>query len=338
MVRANLIRTKGVTLVGLTFATVSALAFGKSAAPELQVPEPRELNDPRFAGYRSLAWSVDGKLLTSRVGTQGVAVWDVKTGARPSLLTSHRADLNYVAFSPDAKFLAGATASPDNAVLLWELATGKEIRKLEGHDGPVHVVAYAPDGKMLASGGEDGTIRLWQAESGKELARLQVNPGRLELPVTVIAFLPDGKMLGSGAPFRAFFWDLDKRKIARTMTGLVGVGSLEFSADGKRLAVKGSGEARVYDVATNKAMFKLSIEAGASVTMSRDGKRLATASLQRGVQIWDTDTAKEVLTLHGRGPLAFSPDGKRLAGVGNEDPVRGDSILIWDLSALNARE
>ena len=76
------------------------------------------------------------------------------------------------------------------------------------------------------------------------------------------------------------------------------------------------------------------------VTYSPDGKRLATASRDGMVRLWDAMTGQETLTLKGHTNgvfgLAFSPDGKRLASASADpDPRNGNKwghVKIWDAS------
>jgi WD40 repeat protein len=67
-----------------------------------------------------------------------------------------------------------------------------------------------------------------------------------------------------------------------------------------------------------------------SVSVSRDGKTLASGSQDKTIKLWNLDTGKEIRTLSGHTEdvwsVSFSPDGKTLAS-GSDD----NTIKLWNL-------
>ncbi|HYN22701.1 MAG TPA: hypothetical protein VE078_17205, partial [Thermoanaerobaculia bacterium] len=72
-----------------------------------------------------------------------------------------------------------------------------------------------------------------------------------------------------------------------------------------------------------------------AVTFSPDGRRLASASEDQAIRVWDVATGNSVATLQGHsGPVwsvAFSPDGRRLASASFDQTIR-----IWEVATGNS--
>jgi WD40 repeat protein len=164
---------------------------------------------------------------------------------------------------------------------------------------PVCSLTFGPDGRTLAVGFVKGIVKLFDPESGQERGTLH---GGEDEGVLCLAFSPDGATLAAAGDDRVIrLWDVAKTRQRQILVGHGDwVESLAFTADGKTLA---SG--------------------------SRDGT----------VRFWSPVSGRELLSVEtpiGIQHLAFSRDGKRLAGAGSQ-AGRGGEVYLWCGSSPSAQ-
>jgi RNA polymerase sigma factor (sigma-70 family) len=282
----------------------------------------------------SVAFSPDGKTLASAIigspTAQEVVVklWDVTTGTERAALKGNSVcpdGLWTVAFSPDGKTLASATA--DGTIKLWDVATGNEQATLQVH---AYYLAFSPDGKTLAwtSGDE---IELWDVATGKERATLQGHTGF----VRSVAYSPDGKTLASASDDKTIkLWDVATGKQRATLQGHTNeVMSVAYSPDGKTLASAGHDKTiRLYEVATGKQRATLLAHAAPvrSVAYSPDGKTLASASEDKTIRLWDVPLTKKAESARSTILAPENQDGlwTTLAGEDAEKAYQAIGTLV----------
>ncbi len=272
-------------------------------------------------------WGLTSLAKISPAGQSKVTM-DPLSYERLATLKGNKGKVNDVAFSPDGKRLASASA--DQAVVLWNMDSRKPLGTLEAHRAAVYGVAFSPDGKRLASASADRTVILWNVDSGKPSATLEGH----RAAVYGIAFSPDGRRLASASADRTvILWDVDSGKPLATLEGHKDtVYGVAFSPDGKRLASAGGDRTVIlWDVDSGKLLATLEGHKGAvyGVAFSPDGKRLASASGDQTAILWDMDSGKLLATLERHkvvSGVAFSPNGKHMALLtqeGNKDVVFG---------------
>jgi WD40 repeat protein len=213
------------------------------------------------------------------------------------------------------------------------------------HDHSVVGVFFSPDGKLLL--GETGdesasSSRIWDTTTGKLASQFRETLGRHP------RFSPDGKWLVdiaiTGAPR---LWSVKTGKLVRTWNkdakpeskdGVVAL-STSFTRDGKILVVHGKqndrDSIRRFDLneGTEFRRCEKPDEAGHELAMSPDGKMLVVHDVRDNTAfLLDLDTGKRLRTLEKKlgtnvFGMAFSPDGKTLVGV-----VDQNTLFTWNVS------
>lgn len=256
-------------------------------------------------------------------------------------------------------------ATTDEYVGIWDTATGELLKKMQypARDGiytcSINKLDCTPDLSLVAGYWEmpgrmtlvyDAHVMIWDGVSG-ELLQTVVDKNATTLQS--IDLSTDGKLLvttnGSGAKV----WETSTGELIRSFENdnkgrthsdpaVKGqynnhVWSVQFSPDGKQLAVGDILGARLWDVESGELRHLLDASyryGTGALVYSKDGQLLArtgTSGKEKGVvPIWSTQTGKKLFDLQtGAHCGAFSDDNKRFA-VGLSE--RQMALAVFQLS------
>ena len=175
-----------------------------------------------------------------------------------------------------------------------------------------HVLS--PSGRQVAvSGADHNEVHLYDLATGEEIAVLRGHSA----PATSVAYRPDGKQIATASNDQTIrLWD---------------------PATGQQLAL------------LKAAVAPANLDLNPRVVYNSDGSRIASYSvyLEAGAsRLWDAGTGKEIAVLgkwqENGSPVAFSPDGKRVAAGSGEyfqlcDAVTGRRLAVLAPHAMTVR-
>jgi WD40 repeat protein len=216
--------------------------------------------------------SDDCRLLALSSTNGVIQVWDLNRRTRLREFSSVETPWGMsLLFAQQSRKLL-AMYSQDSSLHEWDLTTGTESKSWTGLTHSFGGAVSADDRWFLLLG--------W---NGKSLLRNIATGEQTSLEIGAPwdgTFSPDGKLfaVASTVGFARLWETATQRETATFRDFLLGVHSVAFSPDGKRLAAGGNG--------------------------------------QEAIKLWDIDSHQELITLEGQGsvfhPSAFSPDGNWL--------------------------
>ena len=280
----------------------------------------------------SMAFSPDGRTLAAVVGYDDTAllVWDMRTRKWLRTLTGHTGSIDTLAFSVNNRVVAGGD-DDDRVLRMWDARTGDLLRTFNGHTDLVRALAFSPSGGTLASASFDNTLRVWDTETGQQKRVLMEHIGWGH----AIAFSPDGRWLASVSyDDKIRLWDRHTGHLLRVLSGHTGpVTAVAVASDGGTLASLGrfpDDTLRLWNPETGE-LLKTIHKGGKALCFSQDGRTLATGDGKEGtVRLFDVASGRLLKTLVDSKNIvktvAFSPDGKLLAGGG-----WSTGFCIWEV-------
>lgn len=246
----------------------------------------------RFEGKHKRVWCVaispDGSLAASGSGrevpwkeglTDGIVIWDFKTGDVLKRLPFNKANVRDIAFSPNGKRLLAARRQI-GSLELWDVESGQSIRKF-GESGGASVVFFNERFVVENTG---RIVRVWDVEVGQLVASFPQSEG-----VAAIAVHPATRKLAIGLG-----------------PGVVRVLDLDDGSELHRFSVpplKGKH-------ASMKPVPK-------GLAFSPDGSRIAAGFFLSGTRCWEIGSGKKVYeSKHYADAIAWMLNGRHfVAGV-----------------------
>ena len=247
---------------------------------------PLTLESRRTSPLVSLTWSPDGLLCVTDV-ERGLVGWQVAKAEPdrvefPPMATTAVC----VAFRPQVTDRELVLGMRDGSLLFLDKSGAKQIKP--EHRGPVKQILYSLDGKWLVSAGADGQL-LWRDAVTRQVKQKVAGA---ETDIGGLLLSSDGQQLISGDwNGRLKVWNMETRKMLREFEQPEAVSGLGW-VRGELVSGSWDGTLRGWDITSGRCV--RSVVTGQPIhdlTTDSPTSRVATASLDQSIRIWDWQSA-----------------------------------------------
>lgn len=313
---------------------------------------------------RTLAFSPNGQWLASSGDDCVIRLWAMAPLSEgvtnpPSLirkLSEHTALVHALCFTPDSQQLI--SGSEDKTIKVWAVETGRCQATLNRVSDSVRSLAISDDGQLLASGGDDRHVTLWDFKNLKYIRDISTRQSR----IWSVAFQQQGRnlLLGAGGDKQQLIlWQITPKlsdaeplitrqgqentplslanpsvRSLKTYRGYTnGIRTVAFLGAQRIISGGDSGDLVVWDMAGHQKA-TLSLHQGRiwSVAVDVQHARIASASDDHTIRLWDATTGQCLTTLTGHNnwvrAVAFNNRGSVLASSGDDCTIR-----IWNTAS-----
>jgi WD40 repeat protein/DNA-binding Xre family transcriptional regulator len=259
---------------------------------------------------RSIAWNSDSTQIASGSRDKTIKIWDVETTDVIKIL-EHESWVRAVLWHDNIIVSAG----DDNKIKIWDTITDN-FEVLGEHDDIIRTIAFSPDCRKVLSGSDDTTLKVWDITTKKHLRTYIDHKDSIK----TVAWSPDGQHLYSSSSDKTVkVWEASTGYCISTLPdtwGSIGTHASIINPSSELI------DSCNFTVFGDEATLK-------SITWSPDGTKIATASRDTTLKIWNVDTGECLAVLFGHKStvraVAWSPDGKKILS-GSRDKT----LKIWD--------
>lgn len=254
-----------------------------------------QLND--IGDARQVVWFPESELVWIQLFSGSVLEFKIQEEKLSFMGEKKGRYFSFIAPSPDSMIYAQAGYGEGVEVRL--LHNHQILRELHGHRGNVRTISISKNAQRVLTGGADGALRVWDLR--KQTA-------------------PISKLLSDGGAVADFAFHPTKREIAMAIR----------KSDARSAAFTGDPRIEVRNLDTMELLQSVYCHSDwlTKIVYSRDGKRLASGSLDKTVCLWDPNTLEKIYQWDAHSdPISALDflDDNTLVSVDN-----GGNLCVWN--------
>ena len=236
-------------------------------------------------------------------------------------------------------FGRGVAWSSDETRVAVPTSTGLYVYQLPEIEAPplfldsglvgMNAATFAPDDTLVAGGDRTFTVglRIWDVETGEEVAAWKLGPLLITWPEPdLMVVVEEERVIGFDPITGAIAWTAEGE-------GMAPPGEIAaVSADGRLVAHGAPGSIVIRETTTGDEVFATARSADLqAMALSGDGARVAAATEDSRMRIWDVASGELVLEegITFVSSVRFDATGDRLVSA-------GDLIAAWDIDEIAA--